>query len=466
MNATRRFFLSAWVGAVLVLATIANAHAVPSFARQTGQACVACHVSWPELTPYGRYFKLSGYTLGRNLWVEAAKREAAPPLSVMAQLGITWINQPKDATGNQVIYRDGQLVFPGGSLFLAGKFTDNIGAFVQYTLSTLEPSGDGTGYVNKGLSDNTDIRAVYQGSDGSNDLILGLNMNNNPTVQDASNSTPAWGYPYTSSPVAPAPNAAPIISGGLAQVSAGYGGYFYWNNLLYGEFSVYQAANGFFSWMAAGHPTYREGGTALQGYNPYWRLYVNRDWGAHSVLVGTYGMQAKLFPDPTFTTGPTDRFTDYGFDAQYQYITDPHTLTAHANYVYETQNYNASFANGGTSNPSNHLNALKLWGTYYYQRKYGATAGGFWTTGSSDATLYGTTLDQNTGLPVATRPNSSGYILELDYLPFQGVRNINLRLMLQYVGYTQFNGAQTNVDGFGRSASANNSLFFNIWFLL
>jgi hypothetical protein len=208
MNAATRFFLSAWVGAVLVLATIANAHAVPSFARQTGQACVACHVSWPELTPYGRYFKLSGYTLGRNLWVEAVKREAAPPLSVMAQLGITWINQPKDATGNQVIYRDGQLVFPGGSLFLAGKFTDNIGAFVQYTLSTLEPSGDGTGYVNKGLSDNTDIRAVYQGSDGSNDLILGLNMNNNPTVQDASNSTPAWGYPYTSSPVAPAPNVA------------------------------------------------------------------------------------------------------------------------------------------------------------------------------------------------------------------------------------------------------------------
>ena len=466
MRALRPTLLSVWIGAVLVLAAITNAHAVPSFARQTGQACVACHVSWPELTPYGRYFKLSGYTLGRNLWVDTVKRDALPPVSAMLQYGITWVNQRQDAAGNQVVWRDGSPVFPGGSVFLAGKFTDNIGAFVQYTLSTLEPDAAGNPTINKGLSDNTDIRAVYQGFHNNTDLILGFTVNNNPTVQDTSNSTPAWGFPFTSSPVALTPNAAPVISGTLAQVSAGYGGYFYWNNLLYGEFSVYQAANGFFSWMSAGHPTFQEGGTALHGYNPYWRLYVNKDWGAHSVLVGTYGMQAKLFPDPTFTTGPTDKFTDYGFDAQYQYITDPHTFTAHVNYIYENQNWDASFPAGGTSNPTGHLNSVKLWGTYYYQRKYGATAGGFWTTGSSDALLNGTTLDQNTGLPVATRPNSSGYVLELDYLPFQGIRNINLRLMLQYVGYTQFNGAQTNVDGLGRSASANNSLFFNIWFLM
>jgi hypothetical protein len=42
------------------------AEAVPSFARQTGQECPACHVSWPELTPYGRYFKLTGYTIGKS----------------------------------------------------------------------------------------------------------------------------------------------------------------------------------------------------------------------------------------------------------------------------------------------------------------------------------------------------------------------------------------------------------------
>jgi hypothetical protein len=42
---------------------VSTAHAVPAFARQTGQNCVACHVSFPELTPYGRWFKLSGYTI-------------------------------------------------------------------------------------------------------------------------------------------------------------------------------------------------------------------------------------------------------------------------------------------------------------------------------------------------------------------------------------------------------------------
>ena len=33
--------------------------AVPSFARQTGMACAACHTVFPELTPFGREFKLN-----------------------------------------------------------------------------------------------------------------------------------------------------------------------------------------------------------------------------------------------------------------------------------------------------------------------------------------------------------------------------------------------------------------------
>jgi hypothetical protein len=38
------------------------ANALPSYARQTGQQCAACHNGFPELTPYGRLFKLNGYT--------------------------------------------------------------------------------------------------------------------------------------------------------------------------------------------------------------------------------------------------------------------------------------------------------------------------------------------------------------------------------------------------------------------
>src|SRR5512138_592035 len=40
------------------------AKALPSFARQTGQPCGTCHTDFPALTPFGRRFKLLGYTTG------------------------------------------------------------------------------------------------------------------------------------------------------------------------------------------------------------------------------------------------------------------------------------------------------------------------------------------------------------------------------------------------------------------
>jgi hypothetical protein len=40
------------------------AYALPSFARQTGQPCGTCHTDFPALTPFGRRFKLLGYTTG------------------------------------------------------------------------------------------------------------------------------------------------------------------------------------------------------------------------------------------------------------------------------------------------------------------------------------------------------------------------------------------------------------------
>ncbi len=53
---------------VLLLVALAptTSRALPIFNRQTGQNCQACHGTgqYPELTPYGRLFKLTGYTLG------------------------------------------------------------------------------------------------------------------------------------------------------------------------------------------------------------------------------------------------------------------------------------------------------------------------------------------------------------------------------------------------------------------
>src|ERR1017187_2672663 len=52
---------------MLVLQTC-DASALPAFADQTGQRCGACHIGGlgPQLTPFGREFKLGGYTLRKG----------------------------------------------------------------------------------------------------------------------------------------------------------------------------------------------------------------------------------------------------------------------------------------------------------------------------------------------------------------------------------------------------------------
>ena len=77
------------------------------------------------------------------------------------------------------------------------------------------------------------------------------------------------------------------------------------------------------------------------------------------------------------------------------------------------------------------------------------------THGTADAGLY---APGSVGGSANGRPDTEGYILELDYLPQQ-----NLRLMLQYYGYSKFNGSRRNYDGSGRPASDNNTLFANAW---
>src|ERR1700757_120336 len=52
------------LAALLTIGMTSPANALPSFARQTGQPCGTCHTDFPALTPYGRRFKLLGYTPG------------------------------------------------------------------------------------------------------------------------------------------------------------------------------------------------------------------------------------------------------------------------------------------------------------------------------------------------------------------------------------------------------------------
>ena len=83
---------SASIGLMLALALPQQAWAVPSYARQTGLACEACHTVFPQLTPFGRVFKASGYTLSNTSKVQDVDSlkhylmslSDTPPVSIMA----------------------------------------------------------------------------------------------------------------------------------------------------------------------------------------------------------------------------------------------------------------------------------------------------------------------------------------------------------------------------------------------
>jgi hypothetical protein len=429
--------------------------AVPAFARQVGMDCASCHTSFPELTPFGREFKLNGYTLGERQTI---------PLAVMAEFGATNIGK-QTTNGQTYMVRQNDPQFDGLSVFFAGKITDYAGAFVQWTYENLDHFRDDGSIGHHSHADNTDIRIAGHHDFLGENLIFGLDLNNSPTVQDVWNSTPAWGYPFNGSKLAGlgnpsgavnAPSFGTQIDGGLAQTSVGLGGYFYWDRHLYGELSFYGTADKIFRPLSYGNWDNNPNNSALAGRdNPYWRLAWNQDWGSNSLMVGTYGMQVNIYPDATNRSGPTDQFTDFALDAQYQYLSDPHIVTLQTTYIHENQKYDASYdptcSGLGSCNQNNHLNTFKAKASYLYDRKYGATLAYFQTTGSADAGLYATNA---TG-----KPDNRGYIMELDYNPWTRVR-----VALQYTGYLKIDGANSNYDGTGRKASDNNTLFLNTWF--
>src|SRR5579863_4724064 len=100
LQSTKANCASLKILALLILCVCASpktARAVPSFARQTGMACAACHTVFPELTPFGREFKLNGYVLDnirQVTGIDTADRQtlainSLPPLSMMLQISYT-----------------------------------------------------------------------------------------------------------------------------------------------------------------------------------------------------------------------------------------------------------------------------------------------------------------------------------------------------------------------------------------
>ena len=158
----------------------ASAQAVPAFAVQTGQPCQACHVGGfgPQLTPFGRNFKLNGYT----------SRSGGFTLPVSAMVVSSYVRTNKDQEPGMPPAGYGandNFGLDQFSVFLAGG-VGHFGAFIQTTYD---------GVAKASHWDNMDVRAVTKATIKGIDAVFGLSFNNALTVQDAFSTLPGWGFP-------------------------------------------------------------------------------------------------------------------------------------------------------------------------------------------------------------------------------------------------------------------------------
>jgi len=443
----RRFMARLSPGLFLIfclfgLLAVTPAAAVPSFAAQTGRPCEACHVGGlgPQLTPFGREFKLHGYT--------ARAVSFNVPFAAFIHNSYTHTQKAQEPSPAPSFGPNDNVAIDQISVFLAGGVGSHFGAFIQNTYD---------GVAKAFTWDNLDVRAVTPAHIGGADMVLGLSLNNSPTVQDAFNTLPAWGFPYTTSSLAPSPAAAPII-GNLAQTTIGLTAYAWINSSLYAEFGGYRSPSAGFLTHAGADP-FDPG--KIDGEAPYARLAYNKNFGDRNFELGAFWLNANLFPGRDQTTGLSDHYADIGLDGSYQYFApNKDVFTINARYTHERQALDASRALGLASGPIDDLDDFRVDASYYWRSKIGASAQLFDTWGSPDALLYA-----GNRIP---RPDSSGVVLQLDATPYGDGKSpfgqrFNLRVGVQYTAYFRFDGASTNFDGFGRSAADNNTLRVFTW---
>lgn len=419
---------------------------VPSFSRQTKLACNVCHAGFPQLTPFGRLFKLNGYTMTGLPMITAQKDSASrldlslspiAPISLMAIVAATNVSTPVPGTLATTAEMPQQL-----SVFAATALSPNMGIFSQLTYS----AQSGTIGI-----DNVDLRYARHVQLGSRDAIIGLTLNNNPSVQDVWNTTPAWGYPFASPGVAPSPAASTILEGAFGQSVLGVGAYTLFNNLIYAELSGYVAA-------PQGHtlPLDSTASSTPKSISPYWRVALQHDFNAATyVMIGAFGMSTDVYP--VGVTGTTNHYSDVGFDAQLERKVGDGMLIGRATYITEKQQLPAFFAGESSANANNTLNTYKVNFSWVPSNTHSLSVGYFGISGTSDNLLYPSAA---VGGSATGSPASSGEIFEVTANPW-----LNVRLGVQYINYQKFNGRSTSYDlaSGGRNAKDNNTLYLYLW---
>jgi hypothetical protein len=449
-SATYKTIAGVWlVGVALIglalLASSRQARAVPAFAQQTGQPCKSCHVGGfgPELTPFGREFKLGGYTL---------RSHASIPVAAMAVTSFTHTRKAQDPAPEH-LSRNNNLTLDEAALFVAGGLGQHLGGFAEFTYEGIDRHF---------TWDNLDLRAVTSGHVFGADSTFGLSLNNSPTIQDPWNTLPAWGFPFTDTEVSETPAAAPLIDDSLAQTVVGLTAYSWIGHKVYVEGGGYTSpSRGTLSFL--GSDPFDPG--TIHGVAPYGRVAVQMPLGGGTFEVGASALKAALFPERDRSSGFTDHYTDLGLDASWQKpLKSGDIISANLRYEHEQANLRASCAlgligdGGEPSCARYHLNEWRAAARYTWHDKLGVTLSPFSITGSTNANVF-----DGSG-----SPDSNGLMGQVDYTFWPasdgplGPR-FNMRVGVQYTVYGKFNGRRHNFDGNGADASDNDALRIFTW---
>jgi hypothetical protein len=446
---------------LLVLAGLAPAaaDAVPLYARQTGQNCLACHAGgqFPELTAYGRWFKLTGYTIGVRDLV---------PLSVMAVASAAKVESHAGTDDPAAAFpRDGQVDVTTASVFCCGRITNNLGAFVQWTYDIYDHQDERGRWRGLWHPDQFDLRWADHRVAGRHEFAWGASLNNNPGVTDVWNTfnsafTPVPTYVPVAHALAsavPFDVAASPIDQALGQQVGGVTAYAFIDRWLYVEAGAYRAGDGALSFF-----NNRIDGAfvRLDGTAPYWRVAVEHAWGAHDLTIGAHGFTARTWSDSADRSSPRGRFQDVGVDGQYQWIADPYTFTAMVSYTRERQHYDSALWDpndpayvGAVEHATDTLDYWRAKATWTASARYGVALAFTSVSGSPDALLYGSND--------SARPDSRLWIPEAFWNPVQ-----NIRVGVQWYRWQKYLGTSGEYDPAnspGRRARDNNSLFVYAW---
>jgi hypothetical protein len=464
--------ISFWIGALLVV-TCGSSWGLPVYGEQTNESCASCHIHVGELTPRGRKFKLLAYAEG----------DKKTPIDAMATVSSTRINDTSSSASPAVsMPRNGSVVPEGGSVFITGKFGENLGGKIKWTANILNTTPvfgsqgiqTGTKVGSDFFLDASEIRTVSRSRLLDRDALMGVTLNNAPAQEDLWVSTPVNSFPYKSSQLANAWGLGQfgpttIIDGGLSSQTVGINAFAFVDDQWYVNVGNYWG-------LSAGTTILDVAGqrnTLNKSFNPYYRVARTVSTDDQSWMVGFFGLNVSLARDPLIPGSSSSTRNDVGVDAVYQKISDTHSWTMAAVWIHEAATWGARSVGRNHDAQNSYLNTFKAKVGYNYLRTYDASLFAFQSKSSQDNLYWAYNPDQSVVTGACNQNNSllafcsnngtantSGWGYELMYRPYPKVT-----LAFQQTFYRKFLGDTTFVDnssGNLRNAKDNNLSYFYV----